>query len=233
MKPGEYEKLIINCGETAFSIISFIKNTRNKYNIPFKDKLILHIDMLSKELEMRDIQVCRWEGNISKSNMGNLSKIEYDLYELFKNDIFFDYINIDGYNVYLELPTIEKKLQLNLYINVIKRLEGQKIKYQNKLSNKNFVLKAQTHIVEAEQKKLTDTENKIQSLKSIILMFNCGKEHYDLLVELGNHEQISWEIQYGRELQSKIEKYEPEWFDEIYNEQINEDEIKLLHRKFF
>ena len=174
MKPGEYEKLIINCGETAFSIISFIKNTRNKYNIPFKDKLILHIDMLSKELEMRDIQVCRWEGNISKSNMGNLSKIEYDLYELFKNDIFFDYINIDGYNVYLELPTIEKKLQLNLYINEIKRLEGQKIKYQNKLSNKNFVLKAQTHIVEAEQKKLTDTENKIQSLKSIIYSFCNG-----------------------------------------------------------
>ena len=126
------EILILNCGEIAKSIVSFIRDTRNKYNIP-KDKLALYIDMWSKEIEIMDFKLIEWEEIISKFNMGNLWKIEYDLYEIFENSIFFESININGYNIFLSLPIIQKKERINDLTNEINRLEIQKIKYLNKL----------------------------------------------------------------------------------------------------
>jgi valyl-tRNA synthetase len=224
------ENLILNCGEIVKSIISFIRDTRNKYNIP-KDKLVLYIDMWSKDVEIMDIQLIGWEGIISKFNMGNLDKVEYSLYELFENDIYFEATNIDGYNICLALPTIQKEAQMNDFTNEISRLESQKIKYQNKLSDEKFTLKAPKDIVYAERKKLTDAESRIQNLKANMLMLTCGKEYYDLLIKLGNNEKINWNIQYQREQGSENEQYEQKWFDEIYNPQINNYEIKTLHSK--
>jgi valyl-tRNA synthetase len=222
--------LILNCGEIAQSIISFIRDTRNKYNIP-KNKLVLYIDMWGKEVEIMDIQLMRWEGIISKYNMGNLEKVEYSLYELFENDIYFESTSIDGYNIYLALPTIQKEGQINDFANEIIRLEDQKIKYQNKLSDENFTLKAPKDIVAAERKKLTDAERRSQNLKANMLMFTCGKEYYDLLIKLGDNKKINWNIQYQRELNSQNEQYEQKWFNEVYNRQIETYEIKALHSK--
>lgn len=224
------EKVILNCGEIVKTIISFIRDTRNKYNLP-KDKLVLYIDMWSKEFEIMDIQLIRWEGAIIKNNLGNLKKIEYSLYELFENDIYFESINIDRYNIYLALPTIQKEGQINEFINEIKRLELQKIKYQNKLLDEKFTLKAPKEIIDIERKKLNNSENRIQNLKANMLMLSCGKEYYDLLIKLGNNEKINWNIEYQRELNSKNKQYEQKWFNEIYNQQINSDEIKELYYK--
>jgi valyl-tRNA synthetase len=224
------ENLILNCGEIIKSIISFIRDTRNKYNIP-KDKLVLYIDIWSKDLEIIDIQLIKLQGIISKFNMGNLNKIEYSLYELFENDIYFESTNINGYNIYLALPTIQKEAQMNDFTNEISRLESQKIKYQNKLSDEKFTLKAPKDIVDAERKKLTDAESRIQNLKANMLIFTCGKEYYDLVIKLGDNEKINWNIQYQREQGSVNEQYEQKWFDEIYKPQINNYEIKTLHSK--
>ena len=133
--------------------------------------------------------------------------------------------------IYLALPTIQKEAQINDFTNEISRLESQKIKYQNKLSVEKFTLKAPKDIVDAERKKLTDAESRIQNLKANILMLTCGKEYYDLLIKLGDNEKINWNIQYQREQGSENEQYEQKWFDEIYNPQINNYEIKTLHSK--
>ena len=55
--------MILNCGEISTSIISFIRDIRNKYNIP-KDKLTLYIDMMNKEVEIMDLQLIGWESII-------------------------------------------------------------------------------------------------------------------------------------------------------------------------
>jgi hypothetical protein len=120
---------------------------------------------------------------------------------------------------------------MNNFSNEISRLESQKIKYQNKLSDEKFTLKAPKDIVDAERRKLTDAESRIQSLKANMLMLTCGKEYYDLLIKLGDNEKINWHIQCQRELKSENEQYEQKWFDEIYNQQIKNYEIKMLHSK--
>ena len=162
-----------------------------------------------------------------------MDKIEYSLYELFENDIYFESANIGGYNIYLSLPSIQKEAQMSDFTNEISRLENQKTKYQNKLSDEKFTLKAPKNIIDAERKKLIDTEINIQNLKANMLMLTCGKEYYDLLIELGGNEKIRWNIQYQRELKSENEKYDQKWFDEIYNPQIDSYEIKSLHSKIF
>src|SRR6478609_8705112 len=120
---------ILNCGETVKSIIIFIRDIRNKYNIP-KDKLVLYIDMMSKDIEIRDIQLIEWKKIITKYNICNLEKIEYSLDELFENDGYIEYTNINGYNIYLALPMIQKETQIDNFITEINRLENQKINYQ-------------------------------------------------------------------------------------------------------
>ncbi len=220
--------LILDCGNISFSIISFIRDVRNKYNIP-KDKLTLYIDIWSKKLEMIDIQLVTWETIISKSNMGNLEKIEYSLYELFEKGVYFESTNINGYNIYLALPSIQKESKINNFSEEIRRLEDQKIKYQNKLSNELFILKSPKNIVDLERKKLKDCDLRIQTLKGNILMLTCGKEYYDLLIKYGSHDTITYNIQYERELKSTNELYDQKWFDEIYDPQIKDFEIKLLH----
>ena len=66
---------LLKSGEISQSIISFIRNTRNKYNIP-KDKLVLYVDLLSKDIEYLDVFIVNWENIIKKSNIGNLKEIE-------------------------------------------------------------------------------------------------------------------------------------------------------------
>jgi len=219
---------LLNCGETVKSIIIFIRDIRNKYNIP-KDKLVLYIDMMSKDIEIRDIQLIEWKKIITKYNICNLEKIEYSLDELFENDGYIEYTNINGYNIYLALPMIQKETQIDNFITEINRLENQKINYQNKLSDEKFILKAPKVIVDTEQKKLTDVNNKIQNIKTNILLLTCGKEYYDLLIQLGSNEKINWYIQHQREIKYENDQYDEKWFNEIYDTQIHNYEIKSLH----
>lgn len=223
-------ELILKAGDIVKSIITFIRDTRNKYNIP-KDRLVLYIDFYSKEIESLDFLIYQWEGGIIKYNMGNLIKIEYSLYELFEKDFYFESTTIEGYNVYLELPGVVKELQLNDFLEEKNRLEIQKIKYKNKLSDEKFISKAPKDIVDAERKKINDAEIKIQNINANMLMLRCGKEYYELLIRFGTIEHINWNIQHQRELETKFEPYEPEWFNEVYNPHISSEEIKKLHFK--
>ena len=224
------EKIILNSGNIVQSIISFIRDIRKKHNLS-KDKLVLYIDMFGKDIELSDIDLIKWEKIISKFNIGNLEKIEYSLEELFEKNIYFESFRINKYNIYLGLPSIEKKLQVNDFTNEINRIEKQKKIYQNKLLNENFITKAPKDIVEVEQKKLIDSENRIENLKANMLMLTCGKEYYNLLLKFGSNEKINWHIQYQRELKSKNKKYNAKWFNEVYNPEINSGEIKELYSK--
>jgi valyl-tRNA synthetase len=51
-------------------------------------------------------------------------------------------------------------------------LEGFKKSVEAKLANDKFVQNAKPDLVEREKQKLSDTENKIKSLKEILARFN-------------------------------------------------------------
>lgn len=211
--------------------IGFIRDVRNKYNIP-KDKLTVYVDLYSKNIEDKDIELMYWEIVICKSNLGNLNKIEYCLHELFEKEVYFESTVIDGYNVFIALPGIDKTKAVNTYSLELSRLESQVIKYAAKINDHKFISNAPQEILQAEKRKLNTAQQRIEAIKSNILLLKCGKLYYDLLLQLGSSEKINWHIQYQRELDyTTPNKFEQQWFNSIYEPQINRSELIKLHNK--
>jgi len=148
----EYDNEIIEKFEIVKEIISFIRNTRQKYSISNSDKIELllrgknFIELLFPVLYKQ----------------GNLSRISY-------------IENKPDNAVSLILPEIEFYLKFDSYIDKneeIKKLEKE-LEYMKgflesvlkKLNNKNFIDKAAPEIVERELKKKLDAENKIKLLE--------------------------------------------------------------------
>lgn len=126
------QSLIIECGEIVKSIITFVRDVRNKHNTQ-KDKLTLYIDLKNKEVEEMDFLLIQFETLISKYNMGNFLKIEYSTIDF--DNVCFETTNINGYNIYLVLPKISNEEQVIEFTKEIDRLESQIMKYKMKLSN--------------------------------------------------------------------------------------------------
>lgn len=219
----------LETGDFAKSIITWIRDIRNKYNIQ-KEKPILYIDLWCKKPEILTFQIIEWEEIIKKYNMGNLEKVEYSLYELFEKNSFFETTQINGIGFYIPIQTIDKIEKIKEITQEINRLEIQIENCNVKLLNKTFTEKAPKEIVDNEQKKKNNFMLKMSMLKSTILQFECGKEQYDLIIKTGSQEKIDWYIQYLREKKCKEELYLENWFNEIYNEQIQSNEIKELHK---
>jgi len=222
--------LILDTGIIAQEIISFIREIRSKYNIP-KKKLTLYIDMLTKPVEITDMKLMKWDEIICKKNMGNLSKIEYTLFELFEENLFFETKNIHGYNVYICLPSVNKDEQISKLKDEAERLGNQIKKYEKNLSSDKFLLYAKKEVVDLEYKKLKDSKAMLQNIANNILFLECGAEYYELLINLGDNEKVQWHAQYEREQKSTNEEYSPPWFIEVYRPGLSADEIKVLYSK--
>lgn len=215
------------------SNINFIRSIRNKYNIPNSIKLNLSIDLLGKDVDLYDIYIYNIMNCIVNMNGININSIDYDLFSLFERDKFFEYINIQGYNIYLELPNVDKKSQEESINKEILRLSNQLQKYKSNLQNESFINNAKQEVIENMKQKFNDTNNNIQSLNANLLMLSNGKLYYDLLTKFGNNEKLKWNLEHFREYHSIKESYSKDWFDEIYNDTITKEEIEEFHYQQF
>jgi valyl-tRNA synthetase len=217
-----YNKYFLKGGDISQDIISFIRDTRTKYQL--KQELNLYIDLIN-DFKPLDIIVCGYESVLVK--MGNLNKVEYTLHTLLENGSYFSAKNISGYNVYIELPGIEVDMN---YEDEISRLTKQRESINNKLNNNTFLSKAPIDVIDGERNKLDYIDNKIQSLINIKLLLLNGIEYYDLIYNIG----FKWVFYYIQELRTKntdIIKYSQEWFNYVYSKNITSDEITSLYKK--
>ncbi len=209
-----YNKQLLYAGDIMMDIISFIRSIRTQHNLDKKDELRLFIE--PKEIDSKiaptSLYLCMIESLIMK--LGNISEIEYDIHTLLKDNNHFEHINIDGFNIYIELPSIDKNIQEKSIDIEIARLEKQILSLNGKLLNEEFLNKAPKEIIEKEKEKLDYLTNKIESLKSLNLYRKCGLIYYELINRLGI-EMIQNFIEY-----------------EEYSE-ITPDSINNLHRKIY
>lgn len=217
-----YDKAFLKGGDISQDIISFIRDTRTKYQL--KKELNLYIDLID-DFKPLDIILCRYESVIVK--MGNLNKVEYALHTLLENGSYFNAKNISGYNVYIELPGIEVDIN---HDDEISRLTKQRESINSKLSNSGFLAKAPIDIVEGEKNKLDYIDNKIQSLINIKLLLLNGIEYYELIYRLG-YNWVSYKIEELRIENTDIPEYTKDWFDYVYSKNITSEEISTLYKK--
>jgi hypothetical protein len=219
--------------DTLFKIVEFVRNIRNKYNINKSIPLNLSIDMMGKDIELNDVYIVSNAMCIEKLHGVNIQNIDYNLYPMFERNNLFEYTNIQGYNVYLELPNIDKKSQEESINKEILRLGKQLEKYKSNLNNESFIKNAKEDVIQNMNQKYNDTKETIQSLNANLLMLNNGKLYYDLLTKFGNNEKLKYHLEYFREQQTNKDLYSGEWFEEIYNSPMTNEEISEFHYQQF
>ena len=101
-------------------------------------------------------------------------------------------------------------------------------KPKDKLNNPKFMQNASEEVIRTELKKYNDFKN---AQDNIILnkLFAANKQKViTLLINYKSIDDIVWNIQYNRELNTSKELYSSAWFDEIYCEEFSFDEIERL-----
>lgn len=98
----------------------------------------------------------------------------------------------------------------------------------SKLSNQKFLENANLELIELEKKKLEDFK-KLQIQKTLNIFFEkFGIDFINLILKFHSLEKIYWNIQFFREKNTIFDKYSKEWFEYIYNTNIEQDEINYL-----
>ena len=151
---GDYNMVLIEEAEETFNIISNIRNIRNTQGIPQKKSLKLLIKTNRKE------RFLDFDHTLKK--MANLSEISFvedqvpgAIQFMIKHDEFF-------------IPTEGGIDQIQQMLDLEKELEytrGFLLSVMKKLNNRNFVDHAPEKVVEMEQKKKKDAEEKILKLE--------------------------------------------------------------------
>ena len=100
-------------------------------------------------------------------------------------------------------------------MNEVLRLFKELIKYEQKLSNEQFLGKAKPTVIELERKKHTDAFIKIKQLTG------------------WNDDNLEWNVQYYRERKTNLEPYEDEWFGYVYNQSISASEYMEAYIDMF
>jgi hypothetical protein len=151
-----------------------------------------------------------------------INKININIYDYIPDEISSGTIMIID-NVLLYITTQELKVIQDQSYNINKCL--------SKLFNQKFLENASIELVNNEKKKLIDFTN-LQQEKILNDFFNTfGKDFIEILLKFFSLEKIYWHIHYYRELNCKLEEYSKEWFDYIYNDKINIEEINYLKNK--
>ena len=148
-KTSKIDKILLNDFNHVSSLITGIRNYRNKNGISYKKKLnlITSID-LKEEMTSIVLKLCNSEINFDKMNTSkNLSSIIVDSKEYFVLDI--DDKQID-------FKKIKEELDYN--IGFLKSI-------QSKLNNKRFIENAPKIVIKNEKKKEKDTLIKIEILE--------------------------------------------------------------------
>ncbi len=161
-QPRRYNKEILYLFENTKEIVSFIRNMKTEKQIPVKEKLVLNI--IASEYKKNFIPVLKKLGNLSqisfinKKPEGAVSFItKFGEYYLSLGDL------VDHEE---EIKKLEKDLEYtkSFLDSVLK-----------KLNNRKFMDNAPQKIIETEQKKKTDSENKITALHERIKSLKRGQ----------------------------------------------------------
>ena len=120
-----------------------------------------------------------------------------------------------------------------------RRLEAMIEKLQAKLGNELFLGKAPSHVVEAEKKKLSDFSVKRYAINLLLRKLRHGKRLHESIGRAAGEipgfyerEKLLWSIQYLREQKVSCDAYSPEWFSEVYEKEIFQEEIEELYAFF-
>ncbi len=153
-KPSQIDDVLLQSIEKTKEIISGIRNVRLQKNIPQKDPI---------ELQIVGVHNTHYDSLISK--LTNLSSIQ-QVTEKDNTSVAF-LVDTTEYAVVLGslMNTEEEIKKLTAEINYY---EGFLASVNKKLSNEKFVANAKPEVVEAERKKQSDAESKINTLKEAI-----------------------------------------------------------------
>ncbi len=222
----------VQSGEIFKLIVTFIRNVRNKYSFPAIHKLDVYIDFLSKEnITPLDLCLLDFCDIISKKSIGNCT-VSYELTDLFAGKTHFEHSNIEGFDIYISVPSFDLEAGISVRKKEINRLLDNLKVCNDKMSNDNFKSKASESTIAIESKKILDLRSKIYSLTLLSLLSTHGAEYYFLIIYFGDKKRLFDNIIYMREfpLPVLIETYSSEWFDFIYAEDIKSEELMFLYK---
>ena len=155
-KLESYKQNTVDDFEITKEIISQIRNYRKEKNISFKTSLDLYY--LPNKSTLENIEIIKKIASIGilKESIKNDFVMVNSF--LIKNFEFFIPLE-EGFDKDAEIEKLKKELDYN--DSFLKSV-------QNKLKNENFINNAPNAIVNKEKQKITDAEQKIQSLKKSI-----------------------------------------------------------------
>ncbi|MAU59055.1 MAG: valine--tRNA ligase [Flavobacteriaceae bacterium] len=155
----KYDKKFLESFQLAKQIITSIRNIRKENNLGFKEKLILQINN-------KNNKILQFSESIVK--LGGLEKIELNIDKTLNGSFF----RIKSLEFFIPL-----KISLDS-ISEMKKIEDELIyakrflrSVQEKLSNSKFVQNAPKKIIDIENKKAIDTEEKIKILRKSLKKF--------------------------------------------------------------
>ena len=141
--------------ETAFELISQIRNARSSKGISPKETLDLYIRAKEQEAYQRFARVITKLGNIGELRFTE-EKVDNSLSFVIKSDEFYLPLPEGSIDVEAEKAEITKELEYTRgFLNSVMK----------KLSNEKFVNGAPEHVVANEKKKQADAESKIKVLE--------------------------------------------------------------------
>ena len=155
-KLESYNQNTVNDFEITKEIISQIRNYRKEKNISFKTSLDLYY--LPNKSTLENIEIIKKIASIGILKESTKNDFVMVNSFLIKNFEFFIPLE-EGFDKDAEIEKLKKELDYNK--SFLKSV-------QNKLKNKNFINNAPDSIVNKEKQKITDAEQKIQSLKKSI-----------------------------------------------------------------
>ncbi len=153
-----YDKAVLKDMDLILNIVSSIRDTRNTNQLSPKEALPLYIQKTEKSEALQSKQ-----GLIEiLTKLANLSSVEYTDAEIEGSSSFICgtekfYTKFDK-----EIDVEAEKAKI---MDELKRTQGFLIGVQKKLSNERFVSGAPAQVVEKEQQKLKDSEQRIKILE--------------------------------------------------------------------
>jgi hypothetical protein len=97
------------------------------------------------------------------------------------------------------------------------------------LANERFMVNTTAEKIYFEKLKLEDLEKKNHFYSTTLMRLKCGKEYNWLLKKFGTEESLRGHIEYLRENKTTSPQYYPDWFKQVYSEEIKAQEIIQLY----
>ena len=150
----EFDAQIIAEFDFATDVVSGIRTIRKDKNIPFRDAVELFVVNNEKSNKAFDAVIQKLTNAAQISEVSE--KVDGASFRVKSNEYFVP-IAVEDIDVVAEIEKLNAEL---------KRAEGFLFGIQKKLSNERFVSNAPAQVIALERKKASDTEAKIETIKS-------------------------------------------------------------------